>query len=478
MMPTNKLFKMIWRNTLRSKGDFALSIIGVAFGILMFVLFLALSKGAEKSLQAVFPADQLEVRPQRATFAMGEKRITDETIKELLSDPRITAAIPRMQLAMPASGVGSFEGESIRLFLESVVDGIAPEALTDERAIAEFKDWDALPMEPCLVKTGKEICPPPHEDGTQASCRVERTYTCADDQRYYCDQKDRKCHRRVPVIMSPAMIEMYNAQFARGNNLPAITGDLGTFIEKRGPKAMRFHITLGVGMNPQDLKARPRKIEAAIVGMDKAAMRIGATMPLAYIKRFRSEFLGPDAAKKYSSVLLTVKNPDEIAPLIKWLEKEHGLTNTSDAAQNVSSAHLIITIILLAISIAIIALSALNIAHSFFSQIAKRRREIGVLRAVGATKTDVLFVILGEAALIGLIGGAVGTALALAIGAILDTLHSSQVADYAFKPESWFDFQWWMILGGLLFAIFFCVLGGFLPARRAANLPPAQALTQ
>jgi ABC-type antimicrobial peptide transport system permease subunit len=41
-----------------------------------------------------------------------------------------------------------------------------------------------------------------------------------------------------------------------------------------------------------------------------------------------------------------------------------------------------------------------------------------------------------------------------------------------------FDFRPWIIAGGLAFATLFCVLGGYLPARRASNMEPALALAQ
>jgi len=63
-----------------------------------------------------------------------------------------------------------------------------------------------------------------------------------------------------------------------------------------------------------------------------------------------------------------------------------------------------------------------------------RDREIGVLRAVGATRGDVAAVVLAEAAATGLAGGIVGVALARAVAALLDRL-ASTAADFPFKPR-------------------------------------------
>ena len=87
-------------------------------------------------------------------------------------------------------------------------------------------------------------------------------------------------------------------------------------------------------------------------------------------------------------------------------------------------------------------------------------------------------VVLGEAALIGLIGGLLGVVLGLGIGVAVDWGSAHYLPRFPFKPSTWFHFRWWIVGGGVLCATLFAVLGGWLPARRAAKLEPAQALTQ
>jgi len=130
------------------------------------------------------------------------------------------------------------------------------------------------------------------------------------------------------------------------------------------------------------------------------------------------------------------------------------------------------------ISLVIITISSINIAHNFFMQVTERRRELGLLRAVGATQSDVLLVVLGEAALIGLIGGLIGLAIGVALAAGIDWGSAHYLPRFPYKPSSWFHFKWWIVAGGLVCSTGFSVLGGYLPARRASTMEPAQALTQ
>ena len=63
----------------------------------------------------------------------------------------------------------------------------------------------------------------------------------------------------------------------------------------------------------------------------------------------------------------------------------------------------------------ILIISAINIAHTYYMIIADRRREIGVMRAVGANRWDIRILFIGEASVLGLIGGTIGLAIGVTI---------------------------------------------------------------
>jgi ABC-type antimicrobial peptide transport system permease subunit len=177
-------------------------------------------------------------------------------------------------------------------------------------------------------------------------------------------------------------------------------------------------------------------------------------------------------------VIVTLKDKDDVAPFSAWLQNELDLRLEDSMGERLGTAIFIITTLFVLISFIIVSISAINIAHNFFMQVSERRREIGVLRAVGATRADVRFIILGEAALIGVTGGVIGIALAWLAATGVDFASARLLPPFPFKPETYFDFQPWILGGGLLFATLFCVLGGFLPARKASLMEPAQALAQ
>jgi ABC-type antimicrobial peptide transport system permease subunit len=86
--------------------------------------------------------------------------------------------------------------------------------------------------------------------------------------------------------------------------------------------------------------------------------------------------------------------------------------------------------------------------------------------------------VLAEAALIGLWGGAVGLAVARGGALLVDLLSSRVVPDFPFKPDSWFAFGWLIPAGAVVCSVLACVAGAAWPARAAARLDPAEALSQ
>ena len=467
MMPFRNLTRMVVKNTLRSPKHFVLSAFGIVIGIAAFVFFLGLSLGVRNVvLGKIFPLDIVEVISPRTSFGGKDTSIplTDETVDKLRAHPDVAEALPRMRLTFPAAGYGNFEGEEIKFEVGGFTDGVDPSHVTDDPRLAElFKDWDAEPPGPACV---------PHPEFAQSQ------NTCPDKAWYYCDPTERRCKRRVPVIVSPAVLEIYNSQIASAHGLPVID-DIITYVLEKGADRLRFTITLGDttvgGSKNVGPDTKRRSVQGQLVGISSKAMPIGMTIPIQYVRRWNQEFAGDEAANRYSSIIVRLRDKDRLAPFSAWLE-ENDLRLEDSLGERFATAIFIVTTLFVFISFVIVTISSINIAHNFFMQVSERRREIGVLRAVGATRADVKLIILGEAALIGLIGGLLGVAVALGGALVVDWASATYLPRFPFKPKTYFDFEWWIVALGIGFSTVFCVVGGFLPARKASGIAPAQAL--
>ena len=482
MMAVSSLSKMVVSNMLRSRRHFILSAFGIVIGIATFVLFLASTEQVAAVFEKIVPVEEVEVIPPKVALVQADtKHLDDATVKAIEARPEVVKTVPRMNLQFPAFGTGSFNGATLQLEIGGGADGIDAAYVDDDPALPAdqttyfkdlFRDWEA----PGMPK-GPACEPPPREAKSP----------CPQSDRYYCDRQDHTCHHRVPVVLSPTMLELYNTEYAKSHGTPMIGEDFASFMIKQGGlDAMRFTVVLGesvfgaqgTGSAAGTNGKPPREVEAVVIGISSKAKRIGMTVPLSYIERWNSEFVGDSAGKSYSSIVVTVRDQREVAPFGQWVQDAMDLRLEDSVGQKLATAVFVVRLVLVIISFVIIGISAINIAHNFFMQVTERRRELGLLRSVGATQTDVRLVVLGEAGLIGLIGGIFGVLVGVAIAKGFDFYSTHYLAKFPFKPTTWFHFKWWIWSGGLACAAGFAVLGGYLPARRASTMEPAQALTQ
>jgi putative ABC transport system permease protein len=252
-------------------------------------------------------------------------------------------------------------------------------------------------------------------------------------------------------------------------------------VERGGLGEMRLFIDLGssmMGDNNVTLRHGQHTVEGVLLGISSKAIPIGVTIPIGYVKRWNREYVGEEAGAIYSSIAVKVRDKDDVGPFGAWVQRDLNLQLADSQGEQFAWVIFIVTSLFVLISLIIVLISAINIAHNLFMQVSERRREIGVLRAIGATQADIRAMILGEAAFIGITAGGIGIALARVGGLLVDWAARHYLPDFAFKPVTFFDFQLWIWLGGLVFAVLFCVLGGFMPANKAARLAPAQALAQ
>jgi putative ABC transport system permease protein len=106
----------------------------------------------------------------------------------------------------------------------------------------------------------------------------------------------------------------------------------------------------------------------------------------------------------------------------------------------------------------------------------ERTGEIGLLKSMGATDNDVTRLFLTEAGVIGLVGGVGGLLLGYAVARVTNAIANFQFERVGEVRVDLVAFSFWLILGGLAFAVIASVVAGFYPARRAAKVDPVVAL--
>lgn len=111
-------------------------------------------------------------------------------------------------------------------------------------------------------------------------------------------------------------------------------------------------------------------------------------------------------------------------------------------------------------------ISGIVIMNVMFMSVRERRRQIGTMKAIGATDFHILLEILGESIFISMIGGTIGLLFSACAIYLINMAAGYDIAKLTFR----------LILTSLSFALILGTLGGILPARQAAKINPIEAL--
>jgi len=123
-----------------------------------------------------------------------------------------------------------------------------------------------------------------------------------------------------------------------------------------------------------------------------------------------------------------------------------------------------------------LVIASLGIVNTLLMAILERRREIGIMKAIGASDRDVQVIFFSEAAVMGLVGGLLGVSFGWLLGRAINFGTNVYLRQLEMPPENLWSSPWWLLAGAVLFAIAVSILSGLFPAARAAKLEPVEAL--
>ncbi len=132
----------------------------------------------------------------------------------------------------------------------------------------------------------------------------------------------------------------------------------------------------------------------------------------------------------------------------------------------------IITTFLLGVAGISLLVGSIGIANTMYTSVLERTKEIGVMKAIGAKNSDILYIFVIESGLLGLVGGGIGILVGMVVGKIIEYIAVTQLGTNLLRVA----FPWYLIVGCLLFAFIVGSLSGLLPARQGSGLKPANTL--
>jgi len=170
------------------------------------------------------------------------------------------------------------------------------------------------------------------------------------------------------------------------------------------------------------------------------------------------------------------ENIDEVKQRVeKALEKKHGekdfqVMTTQQIGETAGNVVGIISLVLIGIAAISLLVGGIGIMNTMLMAVMERTREIGIMKAIGATNDKILAIFLLEAGLVGMVGGGIGLVFGIGISGLISLIATAAGFSLTASVSPT------LIIGALAFSLIVGILSGIVPAMRAARLEPVEAL--
>lgn len=287
--------------------------------------------------------------------------------------------------------------------------------------------------------------------------------------------------------------------------------------EERDPLTTKMFLTLntGGGYDPEgnstEANKPKQKYQIEAVGVfrdDDYENNYYIVMPIDYLRKMKKDakklqagnrqngyndymFGGrEDKDNKYNNIKVKVDNVDNVQKVQEQIEamglKPHSLNDILVEINNSSKTQ---RLILGGIGAVSLLVAAIGISNTMVMSIYERTKEIGVMKVIGASVSDIKKMFLTESAFIGLLGGLVGIVLSYAISALINYLgvkygFAANMSGGGYSPD--FDpsqlkmsiIPAWLALASLIFSALIGIVSGYFPAKKATKLSALEAMRQ
>ena len=190
-----------------------------------------------------------------------------------------------------------------------------------------------------------------------------------------------------------------------------------------------------------------------------------------------SGIVRPGEGKTYMGLVVRVSKSKDVTRVEEAIKKLGFNTfSIMDASRGLQKAFTFLYMFLGIFGSLALVVASLGIVNTLVMAILERRREIGIMKALGASDGDVKWIFFVEAGSMGALGGTLGVALGWMIGRVINLGTNWYMIRQNFKPENFWYVPMWLVIVGIVFSVVVSLFAGLYPASRAARLDPVQAL--
>ena len=181
--------------------------------------------------------------------------------------------------------------------------------------------------------------------------------------------------------------------------------------------------------------------------------------------------------RTYTQISVRVRNSRDVLRVEGSIQRMgFNAFSVLDASRNLQRFFTVLDLFLGIFGSLALAVASLGIVNTLVMAILERRREIGILKALGASDLDVKKLFFAEAGAMGIVGGVLGVTMGWMIGKVINAGTNVYLHRQNIPSETFWSVPWWLVRGALLFSLIVSLISGLYPAARAAKLDPVKAL--
>jgi len=207
-------------------------------------------------------------------------------------------------------------------------------------------------------------------------------------------------------------------------------------------------------------------------------LKVAESLRTAQINDLRDVLRGAETSKPtYASLTVRAKSPDYVEGVESAIKNMgFGAFSLLDASKSLRIFFSVFDLLLGIFGSLALAVATLGIINTLVMAILERRREIGVLKALGAADSDVKQLFFAEAGVMGLLGGFLGVGFGWFISFALNFGTDLYLKRRQLPAVQIAAIPWWLVFSAIAFAVLVSLVAGLYPASRAAKLNPVDAL--
>jgi putative ABC transport system permease protein len=276
--------------------------------------------------------------------------------------------------------------------------------------------------------------------------------------------------KSVPCVVPRYFLDMYNLAYSESMGLPKVNENFAI--------GKHVKLYLGESYTMGDAKAKKKEVTLQIVGLTPNPNFVGVLIPLQNALAWNEWYTGREN-KNYTALHVKLKDVNSLSDVIRSIEKmEFSVESQKETFEKFQFVARALGILTALFGIIVALISAISIFNTFSLIMAQRRGEVGLLRAVGASRRTVSTIYLVEVLAIGFVGGALGIAASGIILRIAEREIVARLPKVTFLPDHLFNLS-----APVMFA---CLAGGLLLSLvatlpiilRTTHTPPVNLITE